>query len=302
MILVSVDDHVVEPPDLFEKHVPAKYKDIAPRIEHMPDGTDRWRVPRLRHPERRASTRSRAARPRNTAWTRRASTSCGPGTYDVKQPRARHVGERSARLAQLPVAPRFRGPAVRRARRQGRRARAVPRVQRLAHRRMVRRRARPLHPARDPADLGPDALADEVRRVDKQGCHAITFPENPVPLGLPSLHTDHWDPFWQACSDVGTIVNMHIGSSGQARDHRARRARRRDDHAAADEHRAGRGRPHLLAGVQAASPTSRSRSPKAGSVGSPTSSSAWTTRTRRTRRGRSPTSATSSRARCSSST
>ena len=43
MILVSVDDHVVEPPDLFEKHVPAKYKDIAPRIEHMPDGTDRWR-------------------------------------------------------------------------------------------------------------------------------------------------------------------------------------------------------------------------------------------------------------------
>ncbi len=36
-----------------------------------------------------------------------------------------------------------------------------------------------------------------------------------MPLGLPSLHTEHWDPFWQACSDVGTIVNMHIGSSGQ---------------------------------------------------------------------------------------
>jgi predicted TIM-barrel fold metal-dependent hydrolase len=36
-----------------------------------------------------------------------------------------------------------------------------------------------------------------------------------VPLGLPSLHTEHWDPFWKACSDEGTIVNMHIGSSSK---------------------------------------------------------------------------------------
>ena len=34
LILVSVDDHVVEPPDVFEHHLPAKYKDIAPRVEH----------------------------------------------------------------------------------------------------------------------------------------------------------------------------------------------------------------------------------------------------------------------------
>ena len=54
-----------------------------------------------------------------------------------------------------------------------------------------------------------------MRRVAKMGCHAITFPENPVPLGLPSLHTDHWDPVWQACSDEGTVVCMHIGSSGK---------------------------------------------------------------------------------------
>jgi predicted TIM-barrel fold metal-dependent hydrolase len=61
----------------------------------------------------------------------------------------------------------------------------------------------------------PDAIAAEVHRVAKMGCHAITFPENPVPLGLPSLHTDHWDPVWQACSDEGTVVCMHIGSSGK---------------------------------------------------------------------------------------
>jgi predicted TIM-barrel fold metal-dependent hydrolase len=80
---------------------------------------------------------------------------------------------------------------------------------------VVRLRARAFHPARDSADLGPDAIADEVRRVAKMGCHAITFPENPVPLGLPSLHSDHWDPFWKACNDLGTVVCMHIGSSGK---------------------------------------------------------------------------------------
>ena len=145
----------------------------------------------------------------------------------------------------------------------------------------------------------PQAIADEVRRVAKKGCHAITFPENPVPLGLPSLHTDHWDPFWKACNDEGTVVCMHIGSSGEARDHRARRADRRDDHlqpmnivqAAADvlfspvikkfpdvHDRALRGR-HRLDPL-----LPRAHRPHA---------------TRCTRRGRSPTSATSCRARCS---
>ena len=42
LILVSVDDHVVEPPDMFDDFVPAKYKDRAPRVVHRDDGTDHW--------------------------------------------------------------------------------------------------------------------------------------------------------------------------------------------------------------------------------------------------------------------
>src|ERR1700716_2674643 len=42
MIIVSVDDHVVEPPDLFERHLPAKYRDLAPKVIHKDDGTDVW--------------------------------------------------------------------------------------------------------------------------------------------------------------------------------------------------------------------------------------------------------------------
>jgi len=58
-------------------------------------------------------------------------------------------------------------------------------------------------------------MADEVRRMNKKGCRAVTFSENPEKLGYPSFHSAHWDPFWEACSDEGTVVCLHIGSSSQ---------------------------------------------------------------------------------------
>jgi hypothetical protein len=56
-------------------------------------------------------------------------------------------------------------------------------------------------------------MAAEVRRMAAKGCHAVTFSENPEKLGWPSFHSDHWDPFWVACEDEGTVVCLHIGSS-----------------------------------------------------------------------------------------
>ena len=42
LILVSIDDHVVEPRDMFERHVPAKYRDEAPTVV-MDDGVEQWK-------------------------------------------------------------------------------------------------------------------------------------------------------------------------------------------------------------------------------------------------------------------
>jgi len=58
-------------------------------------------------------------------------------------------------------------------------------------------------------------MAAEVHRLAANGCRAVTFSENPAHLGLPSLHSDHWDPFWAACEDEQTVVCLHIGSSSQ---------------------------------------------------------------------------------------
>lgn len=43
MILISIDDHIIEPPDMFVNHLSAKYKDDAPRLIHNPDGSDTWK-------------------------------------------------------------------------------------------------------------------------------------------------------------------------------------------------------------------------------------------------------------------
>jgi hypothetical protein len=42
LILVSIDDHVVEPPDMFLRHVPAKYKKEAPIVVTDDNGVDQW--------------------------------------------------------------------------------------------------------------------------------------------------------------------------------------------------------------------------------------------------------------------
>src|SRR6516165_10815654 len=42
MILISVDDHLVEPPGLFEGRLPQKYRDQAPKVVHNDRGDDVW--------------------------------------------------------------------------------------------------------------------------------------------------------------------------------------------------------------------------------------------------------------------
>jgi predicted TIM-barrel fold metal-dependent hydrolase len=60
-----------------------------------------------------------------------------------------------------------------------------------------------------------DLAAAEVRRNAARGVRAVAFSEIPYDLGLPSIHTDFWDPFFRACEETNTTVCMHIGSSSK---------------------------------------------------------------------------------------
>ena len=61
----------------------------------------------------------------------------------------------------------------------------------------------------------PVLAAAEVRRCADLGSHAVAFSESPSELGLPSIHTGEWEPFFAACSETNTVINMHIGSSSR---------------------------------------------------------------------------------------
>src|SRR4051794_24886367 len=59
-----------------------------------------------------------------------------------------------------------------------------------------------------------DLAAAEVERNAARGVRAVAFSELPGRLGLPTIHdrARFWEPFFKACDETGTVVFMHIGS------------------------------------------------------------------------------------------
>ncbi len=62
----------------------------------------------------------------------------------------------------------------------------------------------------------PERGAEEIRRNAKRGFRAVTLPEQPHRLGYPAVFDAHWDPIIRACAETETVLNLHIGSSGFA--------------------------------------------------------------------------------------
>jgi predicted TIM-barrel fold metal-dependent hydrolase len=214
LILVSVDDHVVEPPNVFEGRLPARYRDLAPQFVTKEDGTNVWRYEGVEVPN--VALNAVAGRPPDEYGIEPTSfDEIRPGTYDVNE-RVKDMDANGV-LGSLcfPSFPQFCGQLF---------ARTKDKDVALA---MIRAYNDwhmdewcGSHPGRFipcplPAIWDPEVLAAEVRRTAAKGAHAVTFSENPSKLGWPSLHSDHWDPFWTACSDEGVVVCMHIGSSSE---------------------------------------------------------------------------------------
>ena len=57
-----------------------------------------------------------------------------------------------------------------------------------------------------------DLCVAELKRVAAKGARVVSFPDSPAPLGLPSFHSDHWGPLWNAFEETGVVVSLHFGS------------------------------------------------------------------------------------------
>ena len=214
MILVSVDDHVIEPRGMFDGLLPAKYQDKAPKLVRQDDGTDVWLYDGNQIPN--VGLNAVVGRPPEEYGIEPTSLEdMRVGCYDVHE-RVRDMSVNGVLGSMcFPSFPQFCGQLF--ARREDKdEARAMVQAYNDWHiDRWCGAEPGRFIPLSIPVIWDPELGAEEVHRVAKKGCHAVTFSENPEKLGWPSLHNDHWDPFWTACADEGTVVCMHLGSSSQ---------------------------------------------------------------------------------------
>src|SRR3954468_22184941 len=214
LILVSVDDHVVEPPTLFDNHLPSKLKDLAPKSVKKANGTDVWVYEGSEIPN--IGLNAVAGRPPeeyNVDPTRYEDIRAG--CYDIDE-RVKDMN-RNGVLGSMcfPSFVQFCGQLFSRSKDLD-----VGLAMLKAYNDWHIDEWCGSHPGRFipmalPMLWDPELCAAEIRRVARKGCHSLTFTENPATLGLPSFHSDHWDPVWRALVEEGTILNIHLGSSGQ---------------------------------------------------------------------------------------
>jgi predicted TIM-barrel fold metal-dependent hydrolase len=61
----------------------------------------------------------------------------------------------------------------------------------------------------------PHLAVKEMQRCAARGVTTFAFSEEPSKLGLPSIHDPgrYWDPVFAAANELGMVVSMHVGSS-----------------------------------------------------------------------------------------
>ena len=235
-MIISVDDHLVEPPHLWQTWLPNKFKEKGPMVERhrlgemlwvggskmyeyeldVPDAPwcDIWFYEDLVYPNKRHVAAVGFAREEMT-MSPITYDEMRPGCYEPKARVEDMISNHVEASLSFPTMPRFCGQTF---------AEAEDRELALACVKayndfMVEEWCGDSNGALLPLIIIPlwdaDLAAAEVRRNAERGCRAVCFSEIPPNLGLPSIHTGYWDTFFQACQDTETVVCMHIGSSSK---------------------------------------------------------------------------------------
>ena len=216
--LVSVNDHLVEPADLWTSRVPRQVRDQAPSVVEVAGGAeDGWRFGSDLLPFSLLSVPARkegldvvvAARRVDEVWPA------------VHEPAARLAAMDADGVAVHTVMPHVCGFAGERLRLCG--DSGLWELLVGAYNDFVLEE----FCAADPDRLfgvallplaDPRAAVAEIDRVAGLGAVAVSFPNDPRLLGLPPIGSDAWTPVFDAATDAGLAVFVHLGSSGHAWD------------------------------------------------------------------------------------
>ena len=233
-LIISVDDHVVEPAHVWTTWLPVRFREAGPRIERRgigsmrhvgggayeqtfdPEGppADCWVFEDLVYIHKRHVAAVGYSRDEMTMT---------PMTYDEMRPGCYEVGARISDMTMnhvekslcFPTFPRFCGQTFTEAKDRDLGLACVKAYNDWMIEEWCGESDGHLIPLCIVPLWDADLAAAEVRRNAERGCRAVCFSEVPAHLGLPSIQSGFWDPFFQACQDTGTVVNMHIGSSSR---------------------------------------------------------------------------------------
>ena len=212
--LISVDDHILEPPNLWVDRVAAKDRDRAPHMKIDDNGMDYWAYDGKKLPSSGLSAVVGKSKeefsPEPLSYSEMRQ-----GCYDAKA-RLEDM-DRSGVLASLcfPTLPRFCGQLFMEAsdREFGFECLQIYNdwlIEEWCGVAPGRYIPLMLIPMWDPA-----LAVKEMERMAAKGVTAFAFSENPEPLGLPTIHDagGYWDPVMSAANELGLVVSMHVGSS-----------------------------------------------------------------------------------------
>jgi len=212
MILLSIDDHIIEAPDTFDKHFPASLKDQAPKLVKHPDNplVDAWVFQGV--PVGSAGLSAVVSWPKEE-WDMNpvGLAEMRPGTYDIHQ-RVRDMNVNGVLAGMnFPTFPGFAGTHL--ASLPDRRL-ALAAIK--AYNDYLLDDLVAAYPGRFiPMGIIPffdiAESVKEIHRLATKGCVSITMPETPYGIGQPDFATGHWDPVFKALVDTGMVASMHIG-------------------------------------------------------------------------------------------
>jgi predicted TIM-barrel fold metal-dependent hydrolase len=212
--VISVDDHLVEPPDMFEGRMPARLADRAPKVVETADGQEVWEFEGERYTQ--VGMNAMAGRRLETMrYEPSRFDEMRPGCWDIDaRIRDMDVNGVWASLNFPSMITGFCGRVYSQAK--------DPELGLAATRAwndwLFDEWYSPYPDRIIPLGItwltDPEVGAEEVRRNAERGFRSVTLPERPHRIGLPSLFTGYWDPIIEACAETGTVISLHVGSSG----------------------------------------------------------------------------------------
>jgi predicted TIM-barrel fold metal-dependent hydrolase len=212
--IISVDDHLVEPPDMFEGRLPAKYQALAPKVIETPQGHEVWEFDGQTYTQVGMNAVA-GRRPESVKLEPFRFEDMRRGCWDIEaRIRDMDINGVWASVNFPSMITGFCGRVF---------ANASDKdlgfaVTQAWNDWLFEEWYSP-HPDRI-IPLGITWLADpvkgaeEVRRNAARGFTSVTLPERPQHIGYPSLFSGYWDPIVEACADTGTVISLHVGSSG----------------------------------------------------------------------------------------